>query len=80
MIITEAEQVRDILSNKFGHFQKFSNKRLGKLLAYGLASHEGEKMGKTQKDPEPSVPRGKAQGAALTVFNCAQPQACVPNY
>ena len=54
MVITEAELVRDILSNKFGHFEKFTNKRLGKLLALGLATYEGEKWAKQRRILNPA--------------------------
>ncbi|CAL4948612.1 unnamed protein product [Urochloa decumbens] len=54
VIITEADLVRDILSNKFGHFQKFTNKRLGKLLALGVASYESEKWAKHRRILNPA--------------------------
>ncbi|CAD6230728.1 unnamed protein product [Miscanthus lutarioriparius] len=54
VVITEAELVRDILSNKFGHFEKFTNKRLGKLLALGLATYEGEKWAKHRRTLNPA--------------------------
>ncbi|KAF7022901.1 hypothetical protein CFC21_035534 [Triticum aestivum] len=43
MVIAEPKLVREILSDKSGHFEKFTNKRLGKLIALGLASYDGEK-------------------------------------
>ncbi|KAL6842590.1 hypothetical protein ACP4OV_027434 [Aristida adscensionis] len=54
VIIGEAELVRDILSNKFGHFEKFTNKRLGKLLALGLATYDGEKWAKHRRIMNPA--------------------------
>ncbi|VAH77730.1 unnamed protein product [Triticum turgidum subsp. durum] len=40
MVIAEPKLVREILSDKSGHFEKFTNKRLGKLIALGLASYD----------------------------------------
>ncbi|MQM06405.1 hypothetical protein Taro_039228 [Colocasia esculenta] len=35
--------IREVLSNKFGHFQKQSSSPLGRLVITGLATYEGEK-------------------------------------
>ncbi|KAL5228090.1 hypothetical protein ABZP36_016355 [Zizania latifolia] len=54
VVIAEPELVRDILSNKFGHFEKFTFKRLGKLLALGLASYDGEKWARHRRILNPA--------------------------
>ena len=55
MVVTEAELIRDILSNKFGHFEKFNiNERLLKMLALGIASYDGEKWAKHRRIVNPA--------------------------
>jgi len=44
--LTDPELIREVLSNKFGHFQKSKIGPLVKLLAAGLANYEGEKWAK----------------------------------
>ncbi|KAF3773616.1 Cytochrome P450 82A1 [Nymphaea thermarum] len=41
LILTDAEMVKEILSNKFGHFSKPPQSAQGKMLARGLARLEG---------------------------------------
>ncbi|VAH00038.1 unnamed protein product [Triticum turgidum subsp. durum] len=41
--ITKPELVREVLSNKFGHFEKLKFGRLQRMLHNGMGSHEGEK-------------------------------------
>jgi hypothetical protein len=54
VVIAEPELVKDILSNKFGHFEKFTLKSLGKLIALGLASYEGEKWARHRRILNPA--------------------------
>ncbi|KAJ3685049.1 hypothetical protein LUZ61_014213 [Rhynchospora tenuis] len=46
--------VKEILSNKFGHFEKQNISRLGRLLADGLANHKGEKWAKHRRILNPT--------------------------
>jgi cytochrome P450 len=52
--ITEPELVREILSNKFGHFEKLTFGRLQRMLHNGLAIHEGEKWAKHRRIINPA--------------------------
>jgi hypothetical protein len=47
-------RINEVLSNKFGHFGKPLFSRLGKLLANGLANHEGEKWAKHRRILNPA--------------------------
>lgn len=67
MTITDPALVKDdVLSNKFGHLEKPQFPALSKLLADGLAGHDGEKWaGQALEDPQPCVPSREAQGTKL---------------
>jgi cytochrome P450 len=53
-MIPDPELVREVLSNKFGHYGKQNSSRLGKLLANGLANHQGEKWAKHRRILNPA--------------------------
>lgn len=52
--ITKPELVREVLSNKFGHFEKLKFGRLQRLLHNGVGSHEGEKWAKHRRIINPA--------------------------
>ncbi|KAJ1284419.1 hypothetical protein BS78_03G202800 [Paspalum vaginatum] len=52
--ITKPELVREVLSNKFGHFEKLKFGRLQRMLHNGLGSHEGEKWAKHRRIINPA--------------------------
>ncbi|CAO2176653.1 unnamed protein product, partial [Urochloa humidicola] len=68
MMIPDLELVREILSNKFGHFGKPEISRVGKLLANGLFSYEGEKWAKHRRILNPAFHHEKIK-RMLPVFS-----------
>ncbi|XBI12543.1 hypothetical protein VPH35_139401 [Triticum aestivum] len=66
--IPDPELVREILSNKFGHYGKQKSSRFGKLLADGVASHEGDKWAKHRRILNPAFHHEKIK-RMLPVFS-----------
>jgi cytochrome P450 len=54
VMIPDPELVREILSNKFGHYGKQKSSSFGKLLANRLANHQGEKWAKHRRILNPA--------------------------
>jgi len=54
VIITEPELVRQVLSNKFGHFEKAGFGQLTRLLHYGVSTHQGSKWAKHRRIINPA--------------------------
>nr|XP_009411225.1 PREDICTED: cytochrome P450 72A15-like [Musa acuminata subsp. malaccensis] len=52
--IMDPELVREVLSNKFGHFGKPKGNLLGRFLVRGLVSYEGEKWVKHRRIMNPA--------------------------
>ncbi|KAL6615624.1 hypothetical protein ACP70R_037894 [Stipagrostis hirtigluma subsp. patula] len=52
--ITEPELVREVLSNKFGHFEKVKFGQLQRRLHNGVGGHEGEKWAKHRRIINPA--------------------------
>jgi cytochrome P450 len=66
--ILDPESVREILSNKFGHYGKPRSSRFGKLLANGLVNHQGEKWAKHRRILNPAFHHEKIK-RMLPVFS-----------
>ena len=47
--ITDPKLIREVLSNKLGHFEKIKSNPLTRLVATGLANFEGEKWATHRK-------------------------------
>ncbi|XP_077227496.1 cytochrome P450 CYP72A616-like [Tasmannia lanceolata] len=52
--IMDPELIREILSNKFGHFEKPKSNSLSRLLATGVATYDGEKWAKHRRIINPA--------------------------
>ncbi|GJM93839.1 hypothetical protein PR202_ga10430 [Eleusine coracana subsp. coracana] len=68
VMIPDPELVREVLSNKFGHFGKPKASRIGKLLANGVVNHEGEKWAKHRRILNPAFHHEKIK-RMLPVFS-----------
>ncbi|KAL4192629.1 hypothetical protein AMTRI_Chr06g195170 [Amborella trichopoda] len=62
VIVTEPELVKEILSNKYGHFEKPTPDPLIKLLALGLAAEQGEKWARHRRIINPAFHLEKLKG------------------
>jgi len=67
VMIPDPELVKEVLSNKFGHFGKQSS-RIAKLLAEGVVSHEGEKWAKHRRILNPAFHHEKIKVIAYSFF------------
>nr|CAB3477680.1 unnamed protein product [Digitaria exilis] len=69
VMIPDPESVREVLSNKFGHFGKQQFSRASKLLGNGLANHEGEKWAKHRRILNPAFHHEKIKGQVVEIKN-----------
>ncbi|KAL5228236.1 hypothetical protein ABZP36_016501 [Zizania latifolia] len=71
VMIHDPELVKEVLSNKFGHYGKQRPSRFGKLLATGVASYEGEKWAKHRRILNPAFHHEKIKRMMPVFANCS---------
>jgi hypothetical protein len=67
-MIPDPELVKEVLSNKFGHFGKPRSNRIGRLLANGLVNHDGEKWAKHRRILNPAFHHEKIKVFSSCLF------------
>jgi len=72
VLIPDPELVREILSNKFGHYGKPKSSRFGRLLANGLVNHEGEKWAKHRRILNPAFHHEKIKRMLPVFSTCSE--------
>ncbi|KAJ8633257.1 hypothetical protein MRB53_026593 [Persea americana] len=68
--IIDPELIREVLSNKFGHFEKVKSNPLTRLLATGLATYGGEKWAKHRRILNPAFHQEKLKCMLPAMFTC----------
>jgi len=68
--IAEPELARQVLSNKFGHFQKVGFGQLQRLLHSGVSTHEGDKWARHRRIIKPAFHLDKLKGMLPAFASC----------
>ncbi|KAG9455246.1 hypothetical protein H6P81_008150 [Aristolochia fimbriata] len=68
VIILDPEMIKEVLSNKFGHFEKPEANPLTRQSAAGLAGHEGEKWAKRRRILNPAFHLEKIKACIFCQF------------
>ncbi|KAF3793112.1 Cytochrome P450 [Nymphaea thermarum] len=70
LILMDAEMVKEVLSNKFGHFSKAPQSAQGKMLVRGLVSLEGEQWAVRRRRINPVFHLEKLKGMLPSFSTC----------
>ncbi|XP_010926829.1 cytochrome P450 CYP72A616 [Elaeis guineensis] len=70
VILYDPELVREVLSRKFGHFEKQETNPLGRLLLTGVVTYEGEKWAKHRRIINPAFHLEKLKCMFPAFYTC----------
>ncbi|PIA26893.1 hypothetical protein AQUCO_08600043v1 [Aquilegia coerulea] len=70
LLVMDPEMIRDILSNKFGHYGKTRTNPLGRFLVTGVISYEGEKWVKHRRIINPAFHLEKLKMMLPAINTC----------